>query len=198
MLHHHEAAAGALISPSRRATLPRARRCLGTRGELKTGTVAAKILLRMRPLRPLLALALLLAAIIGAQAQPASFKTSSLTIDTAKGPQRFSIELALSAEEQQQGLMFRRSLPADAGMLFDFGETRPASFWMKNTLIPLDMLFIAADGRVADIHERAVPLSEASIVSKVPVRAVLEVNGGTVSRLGIKPGDLVHHPIFGN
>jgi uncharacterized protein len=69
---------------------------------------------------------------------------------------------------------------------------------MKNTLIPLDMLFIAADGRIADIHERAVPLSEATIYSKVPVRAVLELNGGTVSRLGIHLGDVVHFPIFGN
>ncbi|HEX7968997.1 MAG TPA: DUF192 domain-containing protein [Stellaceae bacterium] len=133
----------------------------------------------------------------GAQPELAHFATSSLVIDTAAGPQRFTIELARSPEQQQQGLMFRRSLPADAGMLFDFGDTRPASFWMKNTLIPLDMLFIAADGRVADIHERAVPLSEATIQSKVPVRAVLEVNGGTVSRLGIRLGDLVHHPVLG-
>ena len=94
--------------------------------------------------------------------------------------------------------MFRRSLAADAGMLFDFGAARPASFWMRNTLIPLDMLFIDAEGHVADIHERAVPLSEDPIESKVPVRAVLEVNGGTVSRLGIKLGDVVHYAIFGN
>jgi uncharacterized protein len=93
--------------------------------------------------------------------------------------------------------MFRQSLPADAGMLFDFGETRPVAFWMKNTLIPLDMLFIAADGGIADIHERAVPRSEATIEARVPVRAVLELNGGTVARLGIKRGDRVHHPIFG-
>ena len=141
---------------------------------------------------------LLVASIAGAQAELARFATSSLVIDTAAGPQRFTVELASSPEQQQQGLMFRRSLPAEAGMLFDFGDTRPASFWMKNTLIPLDMLFIAADGRVADIHERAVPLSEATIQSRVPVRAALEVNGGTVSRLGIRLGDLVHHPVFGN
>jgi uncharacterized protein len=128
----------------------------------------------------------------------ATFQRSSLTIDTDHGPQRFSVEIAQTPQEQEQGLMFRRSLPADAGMLFDFGTTQPAEFWMKNTLIPLDMLFIAADGTIADIHERAVPLSEATIYSKVPVRAVLELNGGTVARLGIHLGDVVHHPIFGN
>jgi uncharacterized protein len=138
------------------------------------------------------------AAIPLASAELATFKHSSLTIDTVSGSHHFSIELALTPEQQEQGLMFRRSLPADAGMLFDFGESRDASFWMRNTLIPLDMLFIDADGHVADIHERAVPLSEDPIDSKVPVRAVLEVNGGTVSRLGIKLGDVVHYAIFGN
>jgi uncharacterized protein len=133
----------------------------------------------------------------GARAELASFAKSSLTIDTVAGPRRFTVELARSPQEQQQGLMFRRSLAADAGMLFDFGDTRPATFWMKNTLIPLDMLFIAGDGHVADIHERAVPLSEATIESKVPVRAVLELNGGSVARFGIHRGDLVHHAIFG-
>jgi uncharacterized membrane protein (UPF0127 family) len=151
----------------------------------------------MRPNRPLLALALLAAGAVGADAALAALKQSSLTIDTAAASQRFTVELAVSAEDQAQGLMFRRSLPRDAGMLFDFGKTRPAEFWMKNTLIPLDMLFIAADGHIADIHERAVPMSEATIESKVPVRAVLEVNGGTVARLGIKEGDLIHHSIFG-
>jgi uncharacterized protein len=151
----------------------------------------------MRPRRPLLAFALLAAGAIGADGALAALKRTSLTIDTASATQHFTVDLAVSAEDQARGLMFRRSLPRDAGMLFDFGTTRPAEFWMKNTLIPLDMLFIAADGHVADIHERAVPLSEATIGSKVPVRAVLEVNGGTVARLGIKEGDLVHHPIFG-
>ena len=145
-------------------------------------------------------LAAAMAVLLGgsARAELASFQKSSLTIDTAAGPRHFTIELAVSPEQQEQGLMFRRSLPADAGMLFDFGGTRPAVFWMKNTLIPLDMLFIAADGKIADIHERAVPLSEATIESRVPVRAVLELNGGTVSRLDIRLGDVVHHPIFGN
>jgi uncharacterized protein len=152
----------------------------------------------MSRLHPVLVLFLLLSFSVGAEAQLQVFKKATLTIDTAQGPQRFSIELALSPAQQEQGLMFRRELAADAGMLFDLHEERIATFWMKNTLIPLDMLFIAGDGHIADIHERAVPLSEATISSSVPVRAVLELNGGTVTRLRIKTGDVVHASIFGN
>src|SRR5580704_17828500 len=134
-------------------------RCRG----LKPGVGPTTIRCRMRLRRPLLAFALLAAGAIGADGSLAALKRTSLTIDTASATQRFTVDLAVSAEDQAQGLMFRRSLPRAAGMLFDFGATRPAEFWMKNTLIPLDMLFIAADGHVADIHERAVPLSEATI-----------------------------------
>jgi uncharacterized protein len=146
--------------------------------------------------RALMAIVLMLASL--AAAALAEVKTSPLIIDTEGGARRFTVELAATPEEQAQGLMFRRALAADAGMLFDLGGTRPATFWMKNTIIPLDMIFIAADGRIADIHERAVPLSEAMIESKVPVRAVLELNGGTAARLGIHEGDVVHHALFGN
>src|SRR5581483_5838670 len=109
----------------------------------------------MRIHRPplVVALLLLIASSLGARAQLATFQKSQLVIDTASGPQHFTVEMALSPQQQQQGLMFRRVLPADAGMLFDFGGERVAAFWMKNTLIPLDMVFIAGDGRVADIHE---------------------------------------------
>jgi uncharacterized protein len=130
--------------------------------------------------------------------QIAAFDKSTVTIDTIAGPHHFAVELAVTPEQQQLGLMFRASLSPDAGMLFDFGQTKPASFWMKNTLIPLDMLFITADGRIADIHEHAEPLSEAVILSRVPVRAVLEVKGDTVAQLGIRVGDVVHNPIFHN
>src|SRR5262249_16781860 len=106
--------------------------------------------------------------------------------------------LALTPAQQQQGLMFRRSMAADAGMLFVFPASEIQTFWMKNTLIPLDMVFIAADGHIVDIHERAVPMSETNISSKAPGRAVLELNGGTAARLGIKPGAVVHHSLFGN
>jgi uncharacterized membrane protein (UPF0127 family) len=147
----------------------------------------------------IVALLALLASGAAARAdQVAAFNKSAITIDTVAGPRHFAIELARTPEQQELGLMFRPSLAPDAGMLFDFGETKPASFWMKNTLIPLDMLFITADGRVADIHEHAEPLSEAVIASHVPVRAVLEIKGDTVAQLGIRVGDVVHHPIFHN
>jgi uncharacterized protein len=132
-----------------------------------------------------------------AQAQLTAFTTSSLVIETAGGPQRFSIELALTEQQQEQGLMFRRSLAPDAGMLFIFANDQIMTFWMKNTLIPLDMVFISADGHVVDAYQRAVPMSETLDVSKVPARSVLELNGGTVARLGIKPGDLVRYAGFG-
>jgi hypothetical protein len=151
----------------------------------------------MRLFATILFSAVLALAGVRAGAQLQKFETSSLTIATAKGDQHFTLELALTPQQQQLGLMYRRELAPDAGMLFIFPQTQPTAFWMKNTLIPLDMLFIAADGRIADIHERAVPLSEANIPAKMPVKAVLEVNGGTVARLGIKPGDLVHHAAFG-
>jgi hypothetical protein len=145
-----------------------------------------------------IALAVLLAFAGAANAQLQTYATSTLTIATAQGEQHFTVEMALTPAQQQQGLMYRRSMAPDAGMLFVFPEVQPTAFWMKNTLIPLDMLFIAANGRIADIRERAVPLSEATIPAKVPVKAVLELNGGTVARLGIKLGDVVRHAAFGN
>ena len=138
-----------------------------------------------------------LARILPSKAQNlVTFPKSKLTIATAKGAHKFNIEMAVSRDQQAQGLMFRKSLPADAGMLFDYKRRQRITMWMKNTFIPLDMLFIAADGRIVNIYERAIPRSHSTISSKGKVLAVLEINGGTVSRLGIKPGDQVSHPIF--
>ncbi len=125
-----------------------------------------------------------------------SFPVSHLDIMTQAGPRSFTVEVAKTPDQLSQGLMYRRTMAPDAGMLFDFGETRPVSMWMKNTLIPLDMLFVTADGRVAGIAQRAVPESLAVISSPVPVRSVIELNGGAVSRLGIAVGDQVKHPMF--
>jgi len=122
------------------------------------------------------------------------FATSELTIAAAGGPQKFVIELALSDAQMEQGLMFRHSLAPDAGMLFDFKTPTPMMMWMKNTFIPLDMLFLDARGRIIDIHERAVPLSTDTIAVKTPARYVIELNGGTVARVGIKLGDQVTSP----
>lgn len=133
-----------------------------------------------------------------ARAQLAQFPSAALTIVTASGPHKFSVELATTPEQMAQGLMFRQSLAPDAGMLFDFVTPSMATMWMKNTLIPLDMLFVDATGHIVNIHERAVPQSLATIAAAAPVRAVIELNGGTAARLGIKPGDRVIFPIFGN
>ncbi|MDP6260226.1 MAG: DUF192 domain-containing protein [Rhodospirillales bacterium] len=125
-----------------------------------------------------------------------AFDRSALLIKTANGRFKFNIEMAISRRQQSQGLMFRHSLAADAGMLFDYRIPQRISMWMKNTFIPLDMIFIDQDGKVINIAERAIPHSEVVISSKTPARAVLEVNGGTASRLGIRSGDQVLHAIF--
>lgn len=122
------------------------------------------------------------------------FEVAPLTIDTAAGPRAFQVELALTPEQQMQGLMFRRQLAADAGMLFIYPQAQEIAMWMKNTMIPLDMLFIGADGKVLRVQERAQPLSLATISSGAPAKAVLELAGGSASRLGLKPGDKVRAP----
>lgn len=135
------------------------------------------------------------AALAPAVAQ--EFPRSRVEVVTASGARHaFAVEVAATPDLLARGLMFRKSLAADAGMLFDFGHDREISMWMKNTLIPLDMLFVAADGRVLGIAERTVPHSLAAIPSPGPIRAVLEVNGGTAERLGLKPGDRLVHPMF--
>jgi uncharacterized protein len=142
-------------------------------------------------------LAAIAAGALLAGAAGAATKPSELIIVTADGRRHaFTVELADDDDTRTRGLMHRRALAANAGMLFDYGREGPVAMWMRNTLIPLDMLFIAADGRVANLHERAVPHDETPIHSAGPVRAVLELNGGTVARLGIKPGDRVEHPLF--
>ncbi len=125
------------------------------------------------------------------------FARSSLTVETATGGRfRFNVELAQTPAQQAQGLMFREKMEPDAGMLFIYDVVQPASFWMKNTLIPLDMLFIGADGVIVNIHERAVPKSLDAVRSARPVKAILEINGGMSARLGIRAGDRVVHPLI--
>ena len=119
-----------------------------------------------------------------------------LTIAGASGRHAFQVEVARNDAERAQGLMYRRSLAPDRGMLFDFARVQPISMWMQNTYIPLDMIFIRADGSIARIADNAEPLSTRTIPSGEPVLAVLEVIGGTAARLGVKPGDRVEHPLF--
>lgn len=143
----------------------------------------------------------LLGAAAALLARPAGAQVPAfqeLTIDSGRGRLRFAVELVATPEARARGLMFRERLAPLTGMLFDFVEEQHVAFWMRNTLIPLDMVFIGADGVVRRIHERAVPHDETAIPSGVPIRAVLEIAGGEAARLGIRPGDRVHHPIFGD
>ena len=116
-----------------------------------------------------------------------------LTIANAKGDYVFNVEVVDTEAGRAQGLMFRSSLAPDAGMLFDFKESRQVSFWMQNTLIPLDMLFIKHDGTIANIQVNAKPMDPTSIPSDGPVEFVLEIAGGRSVELGIKAGDTVLH-----
>ena len=119
-----------------------------------------------------------------------------LEIVTKSGVRNFSVELAVTDAELDRGLMFRRELPEDRGMLFDFKQDQPLAMWMKNTRLSLDMIFIRSDGSIVRIAENTRPQSTATVSSGSPARAVLEVVGGTARKLGIAPGDRVIHPIF--
>ena len=139
-----------------------------------------------------------LAALAVAPALAQTLETSSLTIESANGSHAFTVEIADEPEEISYGLMDRQSLEDDAGMLFDFGAPREPAMWMKNTLIPLDMLFISSDGTVQMIARNTVPGSLRTISPGMPVKAVLEINAGQSAELGIEPGDTVIHPVFDN
>jgi len=121
----------------------------------------------------------------------------TIEIVTRTGVHAFSVELATNAAERAVGLMNRKELPEGHGMLFDFHEEQPVQFWMHNTYIPLDMIFIAGDGRVVRVAANAKPMSDDLIPSGRPVRAVLEVIGGTARKFGIAAGDRVTGAFFG-
>jgi uncharacterized membrane protein (UPF0127 family) len=127
-------------------------------------------------------------------ARPAGLPT--LEIASKTGVHVFAVEIADTEAQRAKGLMFRKELPDGQGMLFDFQREQEVSFWMKNTYIPLDMIFIRRDGRILRIAENTEPLSTRIIPSGGPVRAVLEVIGGTARKFGIAPGDQVAYPIF--
>jgi uncharacterized membrane protein (UPF0127 family) len=141
-----------------------------------------------------LAVAVALCAFAGAAARAASVQP--LEIVTKNGVQVFSVEMATTEEEKETGLMYRKELPDGKGMLFDFSPEQQVSMWMKNTYIPLDMIFIRADGRILRIAENTEPLSTKIIPSGGPAKGVLEVIAGTAKKYGIEPGDRVAHPLF--
>ena len=126
------------------------------------------------------------------------FPTTEVTVDLGGVSYPFTAWVAATEPRRNQGLMFVKALAPKRAMLFLFDEPRIAGFWMKNTLIPLDLLFIAADGRIIRIAENAVPRSLATISSMGVVKGVLEVAGGTATRLGIRPGHRVRNAAFGN
>jgi uncharacterized membrane protein (UPF0127 family) len=140
-----------------------------------------------------LAAALLFSPPLAAQTEA---PREDLVVATDAGERVFQVEIADDQAERALGLMYRREMDDDEGMLFDFGSEQPASFWMRNTYISLDMLFIKADGTIESIAERATPLSDESIPSKGSVRYVLEINGGLSDELGIEPGDAISGPAF--
>jgi uncharacterized membrane protein (UPF0127 family) len=142
---------------------------------------------------PIFACLLMLATLPAMAAE--TFSTSSLDIETASGQKfHFNVQLALTPAQQSQGLMYRTELKPDAGMLFVNKEPRPMSMWMKNTLIPLDMVFFGADGRIVNIEANAAPETLVSRSSKGAVKGVLELPGGTAATLGIRPGDRIVSP----
>lgn len=123
------------------------------------------------------------------EADTASPALLPLVIHSAKGDRHFDVEVARTPQEQEKGLMFRTSLEPDGGMLFPMAPPRTASFWMENTVIPLDMLFIRTDGTIAFIKANAVPYSREPVSAGIPVTAVLELRGGRAAELGIVEGD---------
>lgn len=135
----------------------------------------------------------------GVDAPQPRLPTEPLIIVTRDGRRLpFTVEMAIEPSQQMIGLMFRPEVKPDEGMLFDWGEARESSMWMRNTIAPLDMVFIAADGRIHRIAERTVPQSLATVSSNGPVRATLELKAGITEQLDIRPGDRVLQRIFGN
>ena len=142
-------------------------------------------------------LAVLFAFAAEARADDATIsKIEPVTIATDQGATMFTVEIADTDELRERGLMFRQRLPEDQGMLFDFGEPRQIAMWMKNTYIPLDMVFVRANGTVAYIAENTTPKSLEPIGVQEPVLSVLELAAGTAKRIGLRSGDMVYHRIF--
>jgi uncharacterized membrane protein (UPF0127 family) len=138
--------------------------------------------------------------LFGCAATPPSapLPVTSVTIDTARGPAKFKVEVAADDTSREYGLMNRKHMAANDGMLFDFISPQQVAFWMKDTILPLDMLFVDANGKILNIKQNATPFSLLPIPSAGPIRAVIEINGGRAKALGIEAGQTVHSEIFRN
>ena len=145
-------------------------------------------------LRLFRSLAFVFAVLVALTPLTACSADNRLVIHSSTGEHAFTVEVVDTPDGRQRGLMYRTSLAPDAGMLFDFKTIEEVSFWMMNTYIPLDMLFIRADGTIANIHVNAIPHDPTGIPSEGPVQFVLEIPGGRSVELGIKAGDKVEHP----
>lgn len=152
----------------------------------------------MRRLLVALAALVFLSGCSPAEQPQSGLPKAEIVIDTPSGPAHFTVEMATTDDSRRTGLMYRTKMGANEGMLFDFQKEDLRSFWMKNTVLPLDMLFIKADGTISTIAENAVPYSEDPVSSSEPVQAVLEINGGRARELGIVQGAKVHAAIFRN
>jgi uncharacterized membrane protein (UPF0127 family) len=150
---------------------------------------------RSAPVLPILVALLSLFWPIGALARGEG-RLAPLQIVTQSGTHDFRVELADTPGERARGLMFRRSMPQNQGMLFDFHAETPVMMWMKNTYIPLDMVFVSRQGRVTHVATDAEPMSERVISSNGPAYAVIELNAGVARKIGLKAGDEVRHPAF--
>lgn len=151
-----------------------------------------------RMFRSAFAAARLAAALLLLSVATACSADNRLVLHTAKGDFPFTVEIADTEATRAKGLMFRTSLAPDAGMLFDYHREQETAFWMQNTMIPLDMIFISADGVVKTIHVNARPMDTTSIPSRVPVQFVLEIPGGRSVEIGLAVGDRVDHPRIKN
>lgn len=126
----------------------------------------------------------------------ANVQFEQVTVETAGGPVQFEVEIADTEAERDRGLMFRQTMPGYRGMLFEFQDPRPVSFWMRNTILSLDIIFIGVDGRILNIADHTTPQSDDPIPSAGVTRGVLEIGAGRAEALGIRPGDRVRHRIF--
>jgi uncharacterized protein len=153
---------------------------------------------RLSSRRPAFELLKIVCAVLALMAYTPARAASEATLEiiSKTGVHAFTVELATNDAERSRGLMFRKKLPDGHGMLFDFGQDQPVAFWMHNTYVSLDMIFITGDGRILRIAEKTKPLSDRLIPSGGPVRAVLEVVAGTTRKDGIAPGDRVTGSIF--
>lgn len=151
--------------------------------------LAAALLLCTLPVANVAAL-----PIVAAQAE---LPRTKLTLEADRGRHKYSVEVAATPEQQERGLMFRTRMAANQGMIFPFAPPRPASFWMENTILPLDIVFIGADSRVLNVAANAKPYSRDLIQSAGVAAAVLELNAGEAARIGLKPGDRVRYTLPG-